>query len=396
VSNPKVSDDEEVHTYALSHHGWMRSFVARTKAIWIASRLGTYVGAGGNWVALCEWNGSVMKRSANVLALAMCTFATGSAFGQTLKTVIERGYLICGVSEGVYGFSAADGKGNWSGFDVDLCRAIAAAIFNDASKVRFTPLSATDRFTSLQSGEVDVLSRNSTWTMSRETELKLNFVAITYYDGQGFLVRNARNVASALELDDPKICVQRGTTTELNLGDYFRANKMAYEPITHSNPDDARKAYDSGRCNVLTSDVSQLYAARLKLATPDRHVVLPDIISKEPLGPVVRQGDDQWFNIVKWTHFAMINAEELGVKSTTIEEALKSERPDVKRFVGTEGSYGESLGLSRGWALHIIKLVGNYGQVFERNVGVGSKLGIPRGINQLWTSGGIQYAPPIR
>jgi general L-amino acid transport system substrate-binding protein len=337
-----------------------------------------------------------MKRFANVLALAMCTLAAVPARGQTLKTVIERGSLICGVSQGVYGFSAADDKGNWSGFDVDLCRAIAAAIFNDASKVRFIPLSATDRFANLQSGEVDVLSRNSTWTMSRETELRLNFAAITYYDGQGFLVRNARNVASALELDDPKICVQRGTTTELNLGDYFRANKMAYEPITQSNPDDALKAYDSGRCNVLTSDVSQLYAERLKLANPDRHVVLPDIISKEPLGPVVRQGDDQWFNIVKWTHFAMINAEELGVKSTTIEEAMKSERPDIKRFLGTDGDYGEPLGLSRSWAMRIIKLVGNYGQVFERNVGMGSKLGIPRGINQLWTSGGIQYAPPIR
>lgn len=371
-------------------------FLRRLKQFRSQQNWGIYVGAGGKWSAFCEWKGPIMKRSANVLALAMCALSTGSAFAQTLKTVIERGSLICGVSQGIYGFSAADGKGNWSGFDVDLCRAIAAAIFNDESKVRFIPLSPTGRFASLQSGEVDVLSRNSTWTMSRETELRLNFAAVTYYDGQGFLVRNARNVTSALELDDPKICVQSGTTTELNLGDYFRVNKITYEPIVQSNPSDVLKAYDSGRCDAFTSDVSQLYAERLKLATPDDHVVLPDIISKEPLGPVVRQGDDQWFNIVKWTHFAMINAEELGVKSTTIEEALKSERPDVKRLLGIEGNYGETLGLTRAWAMQIVKLVGNYGEVFERNVGVRSKLGIPRGINQLWTSGGIQYAPPIR
>jgi len=337
-----------------------------------------------------------MKRIASVLALAMCAVSTEPVCGQTLKTVVDRGSLICGVSQGIYGFSAADSEGNWSGFDVDFCRAIAAAIFNDKGKVTFIPLATKDRFASLQSGGVDVLSRNSSWTLSRESEFRLNFAAVTYYDGQGFLVRHARNVTSALELDDPKICVQSGTTTELNLDDYFRANKMAYQPIAQSNPDDALKAYVSGRCDVLTSDVSQLYAEKLKLAAPDHHIVLPDIISKEPLGPVVRQGDDQWFNIVKWTHFAMINAEELGMKSTTIEEALKSDRPDIKRFLGTEGNYGEPLGLSRGWAARIITLVGNYGEVFERNVGVGSKLGIPRGLNQLWTSGGIQYAPPVR
>jgi general L-amino acid transport system substrate-binding protein len=340
--------------------------------------------------------GLVMMRLASVLAIALCPLSVGVACGQTLKTVIERGSLVCGVSQGIYGFSAADDKGNWSGFDVDLCRAIAAAIFNDTSRVKFVPLSATDRFASLRSGDVDVLSRNSTWTMSREAEQGLNFAAVTYYDGQGFLVRNARNVTSALELDGPRICVQPGTTTELNLADYFHVNKIAYQPVVQSSPTDALKAYDSGRCDVLTSDVSQLYAERLKLTTPDDHGVLPDIISKEPLGPAVRQGDDQWLNIVKWTHFAMVNAEELGVSSKTIDQALKSERPDIKRLVGTEGKFGEALGLPRGWATQIIKLVGNYGEVFERNVGVGSRLGIPRGINQLWTSGGIQYAPPIR
>ena len=300
------------------------------------------------------------------------------------------------MSQGIYGFSAADDRGQWSGFDVDLCRAIAAAIFNDASKVSFTPLSALDRFARLRAGEVDVLSRNSTWTLSREAELGLSFAAVTYYDGQGFLVRNARNVASALELDGIKVCVQSGTTTEVNLPDFFRANQITHEPVTLVSVADVRQAYNSGRCDAITSDVSQLYGERLKLARPDDHVVLPDIISKEPLGPAVRQGDDQWLRIVRWTHFAMINAEELGVSTKTIEEARKSEKPDVKRLLGREGNYGEQLGLTSDWAARVIKLVGNYGEVFERNVGVNSKLTIPRGLNQLWTRGGIQYAPPIR
>jgi general L-amino acid transport system substrate-binding protein len=337
-----------------------------------------------------------MKRFVSLLAPALVILSAVPLFAQTLKAVQERGSLVCGVSQGIYGFSAVDDKGRWSGFDVDFCRAIAAAIFKDADKVSFVPLSATDRFARLQAGEVDVLSRNSTWTMSREIDLKLKFAAVTYYDGQGFLVRNARNVTSALELDGPKICVQRGTTSEANVADYFRANRMDYQPVALASGAEALKAYESGRCDVLTSDVSQLYAERLKLAAPDDHGVLPDIISKEPLGPVVRQGDDQWFNIVKWTHFAMINAEELGVTSKTTEEALRSEKPDVRRLAGTEGHFGESLGLAKDWALQIIRRVGNYGEVYERNVGVDSRLGIPRGINQLWTSGGIQYAPPIR
>jgi general L-amino acid transport system substrate-binding protein len=337
-----------------------------------------------------------MTRIVRLLACMAFAASSAAASAQTLNAVKERGALVCGVSHGLYGFSAADEKGAWSGFDVDLCRAIAAAVFNDAGKVRFVPLSAEDRFARLQSGEVDVLSRNSTWTMSRETELKLAFAVVTYYDGQGFLVRTARNATSALELDGAKVCVQRGTTTELNLADYFRANRMRHETVALASADDTLKAYDSGRCDVFTSDVSQLHAERLKLARPDDHVVLPDIISKEPLGPVVRQGDPQWFNIVKWTHFAMVNAEELGVTSKTIDAALRSEKPDVRRLVGADGLYGEQLGLTRDWVARIVRLVGNYGEVFERNVGTGSRLAIPRGINQLWSAGGIQYAPPIR
>jgi general L-amino acid transport system substrate-binding protein len=315
---------------------------------------------------------------------------------QTLKAVKDRGTLNCGVSEGLYGFSSRDDKGAWSGFDVDFCRALAATIFNDASKVNYVPLDASARFRALQQGNIDVLSRNSTWTMSREAELGLVFAGITYYDGQGFLVARSLNKDSALDLDGTKVCVQTGTTTELNLADHFRTNKMKYEVVSAQSVDEAVKGYDSGRCNVFTADVSSLYAIRLRLAKPDDHVILPDVISKEPLGPAVKQGDPQWLNIVKWTHFAMINAEELGVNSQNIADALKSEKPDVKRLVGNDGAYGEQVGLTKDWAVRIVRLVGNYSEVFERNVGVGSKLGVPRGINQLWNVGGIQYAPPIR
>jgi general L-amino acid transport system substrate-binding protein len=336
-----------------------------------------------------------MKHFAIAIALAAGIAGT-TASAQTLKAVKERGSLLCGVSQGLYGFSIPDDKGNWSGFDVDLCRAIAAAIFNDPGKVKFVPLSATDRFAALKSGAIDVLSRNTTWTMSRETSLGLSFAGITYYDGQGFLVPGALNVESALELGGKSVCTQTGTTTELNLADYFASNKMKLEVIALATAEETVKAYESGRCSVLTSDVSQLYAERLKLAKPGDHIILPEIISREPLGPAVRQGDDQWFNIVKWTHFAMVNAEELGVSSTTIDQAMRSEKPDVKRLVGTEGDYGVQLGLTKDWAARIIRLVGNYDEVFERNVGTASRLDIPRGVNNLWTNGGIQYAPPIR
>jgi len=344
----------------------------------------------------------IMKRNGpaticlvSLLSLAAACIA-GAANAQMLKTVKDRGVLNCGVSEGLYGFSARDDKGNWSGFDVDLCRAIAAAIFNDASKVNYTPLEASRRFEALQSGSIDILSRNTTWTMSREIDLKLSFAATNYYDGQGFLIRRAMNKDTALDLDGAKVCVQTGTTTALNLVDYFRTNKIKYEMVESVSAETAIKGYDSGLCNVLTADVSQLFAIRLLLSKPDDHVILPDVISKEPLGPVVRQDDVQWLNIVKWVHFAMINAEELGVTSNNIDEALKSEKPDVKRLVGTEGNYGEGLGLTKDWAVRVVRLVGNYGEVFERAVGVGSALGIPRGVNQLWSKGGIQYAPPIR
>jgi general L-amino acid transport system substrate-binding protein len=331
-----------------------------------------------------------------ILTSMAMTVAVPADAQQTLKAVKDRGTLNCGVSEGLYGFSSRDDKGAWSGFDVDFCRALAATIFNDASKVNYVPLDASARFRALQQGNIDVLSRNSTWTMSREAELGLVFAGITYYDGQGFLVARSLNKDSALDLDGTKVCVQTGTTTELNLADHFRTNKMKYEVVSAQSVDEAVKGYDSGRCNVFTADVSSLYAIRLRLAKPDDHVILPDVISKEPLGPAVKQGDPQWLNIVKWTHFAMINAEELGVNSQNIADALKSEKPDVKRLVGNDGAYGEQVGLTKDWAVRIVRLVGNYSEVFERNVGVGSKLGVPRGINQLWNVGGIQYAPPIR
>jgi general L-amino acid transport system substrate-binding protein len=331
--------------------------------------------------------------AATLAAVSSTALAEGTS---TLDTVKQRGVLICGVTQGIPGFSNPDDQGNWTGLDVDLCRAVAAAIFNDATKVKFTPLSAKDRFTALQSGEIDVLARNSTWTLSRDASLGISFVGVNYYDGQGFMVRKSLKVNSALELNGASICTQTGTTTELNLADYFRANKMKYEVVAFASPDETLKAYDGGRCDVFTTDVSQLYAERLKLATPNEHVILPEIISKEPLAPAVRRGDEQWLDIVKWTLFAMLNAEELGVSSRTVDDALRSDKPDIRRLVGTEGNYGEQLGLTKDWAAHIVKLVGNYGESFERNVGVGSKLNIARGLNNLWTKGGIQYAPPIR
>src|SRR4051795_250035 len=333
------------------------------------------------------------------LALALAVaggLSTQAADAQTLKTVKDRGMLSCGVSQGLPGFSAPDDKGNWTGLDVDICRAIAAAIFNDATKIKFVPLSAKDRFTALQSGEIDVLSRNTTWTLSRDTSLGANFTGVTYYDGQGFLVKKSLKVNSALELNSASVCVQTGTTTEQNLADYFKANNMKYEVIAFQDADGTVKAYESGRCDVFTTDVSGLYAERLKLANPADHVVLPEVISKEPLGPMVRHGDDQWFDIVKWTLYAMVGAEELGMTQKNVDEVAKSDKPEVKRAVGTDGNLGEQLGLTKDWVSRIGKGGGNSGDAFERNVGSGSKLGIARGLNNLWNKGGIQYAPPIR
>ncbi|MGN6570937.1 MAG: amino acid ABC transporter substrate-binding protein [Pseudolabrys sp.] len=336
-----------------------------------------------------------MKKLAALLALGLLVAAQGAS-AQTLKAVKDRGMLNCGSNGTLAGFGLPDAQGNWTGLDVDVCRGIAAAVLGDAKKVKFVPLTAKDRFTALQSGEVDVLARNTTWTSSRDTSLGLNFTGVDYYDGQGFMVRKALKVNSALELNGASVCVQQGTTTELNLADYFRAHNMQLKTVTFATANEALKAYDAGRCDSYTTDASGLYAERLRVANPADHIVLPEIISKEPLGPAVRHGDDQWFDVVKWSFFAMLNAEELGLTQKNIEQQASSTNPEVKRFVGTEGNFGEQLGLPKDWALQIVKQVGNYGEIFDRNVGAGSPLKIDRGLNRLWTKGGIQYAPPIR
>ncbi|WP_038034407.1 amino acid ABC transporter substrate-binding protein [Thermopetrobacter sp. TC1] len=339
-----------------------------------------------------------MKRTLLGIALgaAVSVAAIASATAGTLQDVKAKGFVQCGVSQGLPGFSNPDEKGNWKGLDVDLCRAIAAAVFGDASKVKFTPLSAKERFTALQSGEVDVLSRNTTWTMQRDTALGLNFAGVNYYDGQGFMVRKSLGVTSAMQLNGAAVCTNTGTTTELNLADFFRSHKMQYEVVAFEKADEVVKAYDEGRCDVYTTDRSGLAAQRLKLKNPDEHIILPETISKEPLGPVVRQGDDQWFDLVKWTLFAMINAEELGVTSKNVDEMKKSNNPAIKRLLGIEGKFGENIGVSNDWAYNIIKQVGNYGESYDRNVGPKTPLGLSRGLNALWNKGGIMYAPPIR
>ncbi len=342
------------------------------------------------------FRGGLLIGLAVAIAVAAAAITYERYDTKTLKRTIRRGEVLCGVNAGLPGFSIPDDKGNWIGFDVDFCRAVAAAIFDDPKKTKFVPLDANERFKELQSRKVDILSRNSTWSMSRETSYDLYFPAVAYYDGEGFMLPAARKIDSGLELNGSKICVQDGTTTRLNVADYFRTNNMKYEELKFGKLDEVVKAYNEGKCDTFTADISQLYALRLNLAKPDDHVILPDVISKEPLAPVVRQRDDDWMMIVKWTLYAMINAEELGITSKNIDEALKSKKPDVMRLVGTEGAYGEDLGLTRDWAARIIRHVGNYGEIYERNVGEGSNLKIPRGLNQLWNAGGIQYAPPIR
>ncbi|WP_275100029.1 amino acid ABC transporter substrate-binding protein [Sedimenticola hydrogenitrophicus] len=330
-------------------------------------------------------------------AVALTAVMSSNAFaGATLDGVKKKGFVQCGVSTGLPGFSSADEKGNWSGLDVDVCRAVAAAVFGDAGKVKYTPLTAKERFTALQSGEIDMLSRNTTWTLTRDSSLGLNFAGVNYYDGQGFMVTKKLGVKSALELDGASFCIQAGTTTELNLADYFRANDMSYTPVTFDSSDETVKAFDSGRCDALTSDQSQLYALRIKLGNPDGALVLPEVISKEPLGPVTAQGDEEWYKIVRWSLFAMLNAEELGVSSANVEQMMSSSDPNIRRLLGQEGIKGGGLGLADDWATNIIKQVGNYGEAFERNVGQGSALKIARGQNALWNKGGLQYAPPIR
>ncbi|MES9900245.1 MAG: amino acid ABC transporter substrate-binding protein [Sedimenticola sp.] len=332
---------------------------------------------------------------ATAVALATAFSATVQA-GATLDSVKKKGFVQCGVSTGLPGFSITDDKGNWTGLDVDICRAVAAAALGDAGKVKYTPLTAKERFTALQSGEIDMLSRNTTWTLTRDSSLGLNFAGVNYYDGQGFLVSKDLGVKSSMELDGASFCIQAGTTTELNLADYFRSNKMSYTPITFDSSDETVKAFEAGRCDALTSDQSQLYALRIKLKKPSGAMVLPEVISKEPLGPVVAQGDDDWFNIVRWSLNAMINAEEMGITSANVGKMMESEDPGIRRLLGLEGIKGKGLGLPDGWAANIIKDVGNYSEAFERNVGMGSPLKIARGQNALWNKGGLQYAPPIR
>ena len=335
---------------------------------------------------------------------SLVVLLTGAAFSVagaltanagTLDQVKARGQLICGANPGLAGFGLPNDQGVYKGLDVDECRAIAAAIFNDPNKVKYLPINAKDRPTILASGEIDVPIRNTTWTLSRETG-GMFFTGINFYDGQGFMVRKKLGVDSALKLDGASVCVQQGTTTELNLADYFRAHNMKLEAVVFATDDEATKAYDSGRCDAYTTDASGLYSERLKMSNPDDNIVLPEIISKEPLGPSVRKDDVQWFEIVQWTHYALVTAEELGVTQANVDEKLKSQNPAIRRLLGVEGDFGQGLGLTNDWAYRLIKAVGNYGEIFDRNVGQGSPIKISRGLNALWNKGGLQYAPPIR
>jgi general L-amino acid transport system substrate-binding protein len=332
-----------------------------------------------------------------IAAAALIGVAGTAQAGKDLDAIKARGQLICGVNTGVAGFAQADSQGKWVGLDVDVCRAVAAALFGDSEKVKYVPTTAQQRFTALQSGEVDVLARNTTVTLTRDTALGLDFTAVNYYDGQGFMVNKKLGVKSAKELNGATVCVQPGTTTELNLADYFRANKMTFKPVVIEKVEEVRAAFFSGRCDVYTTDASGLYSTRAANApNPDDFIVLPEIISKEPLAPAVRHGDNQFADIVRWSQYAMLEAEEYGISSKTVDEMLKSENPSIKRILGVTPGMGKALGVDEAWVVNIIKQVGNYGESFERNVGMGSPLKIDRGLNRLWTQGGIQYAPPIR
>jgi len=338
-----------------------------------------------------------MITAAALLAAATAPALAQVSAGPTLSTVRARGLLECGAHTGAPGFSMPDSRGNYAGFDSDICRAIAAAVLGDATKIRFTPLTSQQRLPALQSGQIDVLARTTTWTHSRDTANGLNFTVVTFYDGQGFLVRRSANVQRARQLDGASICVTSGTTNELNLADWARSNNLRVQPVVFENNEETRKAYLANRCDAFTTDASQLAGIRVGLAAnPDDHVILPDIISKEPLAPVVRHGDDQWFDIVKWTVFALIEAEELGVTSENVDQMLQSTNPAVRRLLGVSGDHGRMMGLDPRWAYNAIKQMGNYGQIFERNLGQGSPLKLPRGVNNLWTRGGLIYAIPIR
>ncbi|WP_027135939.1 amino acid ABC transporter substrate-binding protein [Geminicoccus roseus] len=340
-----------------------------------------------------------MRLSSLLGASALIALGAAAAqAGPALDAVKSKGFVQCGVNvSGLPGFASVNDQNEWSGIDIDLCKAVAVALFNDPSKVKYTPLNAKERFTALQSGQIDVLSRNTTNTLSRDTSLGLDFPAINYYDGQGFMATKDLGVKSALELDGASVCVQAGTTTELNLADFFRANNMQYQGVVFENNDEVLAAYDGGRCDVLTTDASGLYSTRTKLQDPDAHMVLPEIISKEPLGPAVRQGDDEWADVVRWSFYAMVQAEEFGITSENVDQiAAETENPDIQRFLGKLDELGSALGVSNDFAHQIVKQIGNYGESFERNVGMDSPLQIERGLNALWTEGGLQYAMPFR
>ncbi|MCX7646781.1 MAG: amino acid ABC transporter substrate-binding protein [Rhodobacteraceae bacterium] len=338
-----------------------------------------------------------MHKTILIGALTAAGLAAGASAAATVDDVKARGELICGSNTGLTGFGAPDANGNWQGFDVALCRAIAAAVLGDPNKVRFVPTTGETRFTALASGEVDVLIRNSTWTFSRDTELAFDFVAVNYYDGQGFMVKKDLGVASAKELDGATVCIQTGTTTELNLADFFKANNMTYTPVNVQDDSQAQQQYLAGACDAYTTDASGLAASRATMADPENHIILPEIISKEPLGPVVRHGDNNWGDIVRWTFYALVTAEEKGITAANVEEvAASSTDPEVRRLLGVEGDMGAKIGLDNEFAKRAIAAVGNYGEIFEANIGEATPIGLARGLNALWTQGGLQYAPPFR
>jgi general L-amino acid transport system substrate-binding protein len=339
-----------------------------------------------------------MKKTVILGALTVAGLAASAAAAATLDDVKARGKLNCGVTTGLVGFAAPDANGVWEGFDVAVCRAVAAAVLGDASAVEFVPTTGKTRFTALASGEIDMLARNTTWTFSRDVDLKFEFVGINYYDGQGFMVPKELGVSSAKELDGATVCIQTGTTTELNLADFFRANNISYEPVPIETNAEAQPLYLEGACDVYTTDASGLAATRAAFENPGDHVVLPEIISKEPLGPLVRHGDNDWGDIVRWTLNALIAAEELGITSANIGElsAAATGNPEINRLLGTEGNLGEMLGLDAQWAVRAISAGGNYGEVFEKNIGENTPIGLSRGLNALWTDGGLLYTPPFR
>ena len=340
---------------------------------------------------------SKLSTLAAAAAAVVTLTATPAHAGKTIDAIKARGQVICGVNPSLPGFAAADSQGNWTGFDVDICKAVSATVLSDATKVKWTPLNASQRFAALQAGEIDVLSRNTTWTLTRDASLGLNFTGVTYYDGQGFMVTKKSKITSAKQLKGATVCVQSGTTTEKNLADYSKAMKLNMKPVVFETQEATNKAYFTGRCQVYTTDASGLASVRNKEATnPDDHLILPDLISKEPLGPSVRRGDDEWFAIVKWVVFALIEAEEYGITQANVDQMKSSTDPVVQRILGTSEDTGKLLGLDKEWAYRAIKAVGNYGEIFERNVGPKSTLKLPRGANNLWSKGGLVYAPPVR